>query len=285
MLGIIYSLIPLTGWGISDYMASKMSKQAHPAAINLFYFFVAGIPTLIFSSFFGLPEFSVWVMVQFIIVSAILSVGYIAMLKAFSSGDTGVVAPIANAYAIVTLALAVLFLDANITWQQAMAVLVVVAGISLLSYHKSSVNRRDSKKTVFYAVVALVFFGVGFASFDVIATQQWYQNVFLFGLAEFIVTLPIFLVWLKKDRVSELKKLTNKPMFYVGCFVGGLGTIGLFLALESIDDITIPAAIAAASPLVTVLLARLFDKERLVPWQYVGAVVSVSGIVLLSLNS
>jgi uncharacterized membrane protein len=99
-----------------------------------------------------------------------------------------------------------------------------------------------------------------------------------------IIATIIVIVWLKGDSLRQIKQVFKSKNSYYGGLLGAAGSLGLFLAIANVDNIAIPAAIAAASPLVTVALARRFDKEHLNFHQYVGAVVVVLGIILLSIT-
>ena len=72
-------------------------------------------------------------------------------------------------------------------------------------------------------------------------------------------------------------------MSYACGALGSIGAAGLFLALDTIEAVAIPAAIAAAAPLVTALMAYVFDKEHLTFLQRVSTVIIVAGIVTLSI--
>lgn len=285
MSGILFSLIPLFFWGIGDYMSSRLSKGLHPAAINLVLSVIGGVPIIIISLFFGTPEFGLKIMMLYIGVSLLLSGGFISMVRAFSVGATGVVSPIANAYAVVTILVAVLFLKVETSLLQVMSVLIVVFGISLLSYEKSTDRMMELNSSIVYAVIALVLFGFGFAGFDIAATQQWYQNIVLYEISTVIVGILIVSIWLKKDSYRQIKKVLKiKDSVYGGLSIV-VGTLGLFIAISKVENVAIPATIAAASPLVTVALARHFDKEHLRIHQYVGGLIIVLGISALSISA
>lgn len=285
MFGIILSFLPLIGWGISDYVSSVLSKKYHPAAINLTFFIVTGIPVLTICALMGLPEISLRIILGFTVVELILTAGFMTMVKAFSTGATGVVAPIANAYAVITLIIAVLFLNVSVSLLQVMVVLMIVFGIGLLSYTKASVSTKRRHEGEILAVVAMILFGVGFAGFDIISTQEWYQNTFLFQVIGTVMAIIIYIVQVKKDRIKNLKNICSNKIAISGALMASVGTIGLFAAIENTVNIAIPATIAAASPLVTAVLARRFEHEKLHTYQYVGMFVVVGGIVALSVIS
>lgn len=284
MLGILFSLIPLVGWGTADYIASKFSKKLDPATINLFFSVGSLIISLLVCSLLGFPEFTASALLKYLVISLALTGGFLSMVKAFSIGATGVVAPIANAYAVLTAIISVAILGEEIKLSGAIAIIVIIAGLTLLTYKKDpNHNKKDFELSVKFSVLALVLFGVGFAMFDVASTQEWYQNNMLFQLVTVFVAISIYSLWLKKDRVVKLKQAAKIPLLHLGAVFGGLGAAGLFLAIDNVDNIAIPAVVAAAAPLMTAFLAYKFDKEHLTIIQRFATIVIVSGIVLLSI--
>lgn len=285
MIGILFSLFPLIGWGASDYVSSVLSKKYHPALINLAFFVITSLPVLILCTILGLPEFSVSIIIGFAVVELLLTFGFMTMVKAFSTGATGVVAPIANAYAVITLILAVVFLGASITVNQVIIVLIIVFGIGLLSYTKDSVSVKKRHRGEILAIISMVLFGFGFAGFDIIATQEWYQNLLLFQIVGSVMAIIIYIIQVKKERVAHLISICTNKIALTGALLASTGTVGLFIAINNTANIAIPATIAAASPLVTSLLAASFEKEKLHLHQYVGMLFVIGGIVALSAAS
>jgi drug/metabolite transporter (DMT)-like permease len=206
------------------------------------------------------------------------------MVKAFSVGATGVVAPIANSYAVLTALISVIFLDSVLTLTGALAIVVIIGGIALLTYKKDpNHNKRDFERSVRYSLLALLLFGVGFALFDVASTQEWYQNNLLFQLVGIFVASTLFVIATKAKSIDVIKGTVKTPLLYVGSIIGGMGAVGLFLAIAQADNVAIPAAVGAAAPLMTAFLAYKFDGEHLTGLQRFASVIIVLGIIMLSI--
>jgi drug/metabolite transporter (DMT)-like permease len=130
-----------------------------------------------------------------------------------------------------------------------------------------------------------VCFGLGFTFFGEAATGKWYENSLAFQSINVLVGAAIWVVLQKHDKVTSIKKIARMKISYIGGSLGSIGAAGLFIALESIDEIAVPAAVAAAAPLVTAILAYIFDKEHLTVLQRFSTFIIVSGIVILAINS
>ncbi len=283
-IGYLFSLFPLFGYGVSDYSASRLSKNVHPTVVAFLYSLLSIVPISVIGLLYGLPIFSLESITIFLLAAIITNFGFILLVKAFSKGKTGVVAPIVNSYTIVTLLVLVLFQDESILPVQILATIVVVAGIGLLSYqNKGSKRSKSSIESIVLAVASMILFGIGFVIFDIAATQQWYQNVILFELTNIIITFLIMLVWLRFRWFSVVKEAIYDKFIYLGVLFGSAGNIGLFIAIANVDNVGIPAAIGAASPVVTAGLAKKYDKESLTLMQSIGMFIVIVGVVMLSL--
>jgi transporter family protein len=86
------------------------------------------------------------------------------------------------------------------------------------------------------------------------------------------------------ESKSESKRDRGKGAFwaFLTGILGGLGNLAFFLALGKGGEASIVAPVTALFPMVTVLLAVLFLKERLARAQWAGLALAFAAIYLLS---
>ena len=284
MQGVLFSLVPLIAWGVGDFFASKLSKQVNNFALSLFLSIIGWVVVTPLAIYYGLPDITMSQIVYFFLGSVFVNGGFLMMLRGFNNGPTGLVAPIANAYAIVTAIISALLFGDSLSISKILGIIIVVLGISAVSYSKPAKGEFKNRSVALAsAVIALVSFGLGFTFFGEAATGEWYENSFIFQTINIFVGIAILLIFQKNNRFSELRKAGTFKMSYACGALGSIGAAGLFLALDTIEAVAIPAAIAAAAPLVTALMAYVFDKEHLTFLQRVSTVIIVAGIVTLSI--
>ena len=154
----------------------------------------------------------------------------------------------------------------------------------MLSLDRSSLNYRNLRgSAVFYAVITMLCWGIGFASLDaVVDTFTWYQLVFLLSL---FTTALSFLYYFWAHRAlpkwQSLKYKNAKYAWHAGLLLT-MGTIAFFAASEYAGSVVIPAVIASAAPLVTSFVAYARDGEKLSLYKRIGAVVVILGLMLLN---
>lgn len=284
MLGVFFSLFPLIGWGVGDYAASKLSRKLDSYTISLFFSLTGFVFSTPIALLFGAPVFYAYSIINFTIASLFINAGFLMLVRGFKYGPAGIVAPIANAYAIITTATAIVFLNENIELITLLGISVVVAGIAVVSYSKPKPGEfKDMKKTLQSAIISLLMFGTGFYFFDKASVQDWNQNHILFEIVTVIVSGLIWVYFQKKNKLKQLKAATKIPLLYIGGFAGSAGLMGMFAALKITGSIAVPAAIGAAAPLMTAFLAYKFDKEHLTLLQRFATVIIVAGIIILSI--
>ena len=286
MIGIAYSLLPLVAWGSGDYIASKLSKRIDSYTLSFFFSVIGWLAVAPLAIAMG-AEFPTFDQItKFFIGSIGVNAGFIFMVKGFQNGPAGIVAPIANAYAIITAVSSWLIFGQSLSILSVLGIGVVVSGIALVSYAKPLKGEfKNEHIALVSSLLALVCFGLGFTFFGEAATGKWYENSLAFQSINVLVGAAIWVVLQKHDKVTSIKKIARMKISYIGGSLGSIGAAGLFIALESIDEIAVPAAVAAAAPLVTAILAYVFDKEHLTVLQRFSTFIIVSGIVILAINS
>ncbi len=284
MTGILLSLIPLITWGAGDYIAAKGARNTNTYSLNMFLVIIGTLFIVPIALCFGTPALYGKEIVLFLIASLFFNGGFLTMLNGFKYGPTGIVAPIANSYALITTIISIVLLGDTVVPATVVGIMVIVAGIGLVSYSKPKAGEfKDLKRTLVSSILALFIFGIGFSFLGEASTQNWYQNVVLAQLAGVVNAFFIWLILQRKNRLRDFRTIAKQPLYYIGGIIGGVGLLGMSAAFQYSDSIAIPTAIGAAAPLVTALLAYKIDHEHLTLTQRFATLLIVGGIVTLAL--
>lgn len=273
-------------WGISDYLGGRFSQKFSPEVAYFLINISGGVLSLAASAINGVDLSRSWSEVGIIVIVAMLFVvAYLSMMRAIVIGPVGVAVPVANSYLAFTILLGLIF-GASITGLVVLGGLLVVAGGSILSIEKTEDKVQLFKSKAFKISMISVFaWGTAFYLIDYVDNLSWTD----INLVLALVTMPASLVILffKKENIPKaFSYLTSLKTWYYwlpGILAAG-GVLTLTLANEKGNDVVIPAAVAAASPVVTVLLARIIDKDNLEKWKYVGVLLAVAGVILLNIG-
>jgi transporter family protein len=144
--------------------------------------------------------------------------------------------------------------------------------------------RRRMPAWLLWSIFTIVLWG-GYGLVSKIASDgvNAYVNQLLYtaGLAP----LMVFVAWnVWKRSAKEDAVVRRKGVFwaFLTGILGGLGNIAFFQALVKGGKASVVAPVTALFPMVTVLLAMLFLKERLGRVQWVGLALAFVAIYLLS---
>jgi bacterial/archaeal transporter family protein len=135
-----------------------------------------------------------------------------------------------------------------------------------------------------WSIVTIVLWGTwGLVSKIASAGVDAYVNQLLYtaGLAHLMVFVAITV---HKNRGDEGSKSRNAGIFwaFLTGILGGIGNIAFFQAMVKGGKASVVSPVTALFPMVTVLLALIFLRERLGRTQWLGLALAFVAIYLLS---
>lgn len=291
------SLIAILFWSGSD-LFSKIGSE--PEDKNSHWKMVAavGIVMGLHAGFelwrgvpFGIRDLLTYLPVSLLYILAMV-LGYVGLRYVVLSVST----PICNSSGAVAALLCFFFLNQKMSRLQLFAIALISLGILSLSAAEKareekerirtsgSGNEKDSSR--FIAIMFPIFYCMadGLGTFaDALVLNRYlaeksaniaYEFTFLILAAGSL----FYLVVIKKEKLKFSKE---KPKLLAGV----CETAGQFAYIFAIGENAIVAApLISSYCMFSVLWARLFLRERLVPKQYVSILVAVAGIVLLGME-
>jgi uncharacterized membrane protein len=201
--------------------------------------------------------------------------------KSLKQGKVSIVMPIASCWAVVTVLLSLIFLEETLTIYNALGVIFAIIGALLVSFKMKdiSLDTRKYGKGVKYAIIAALAYGADFVIIDLAANKiGWFLPIFFIG----IVTAFFLFIYAKAAK-KDISFPQNALRFIV--LVGILDTVAYLSYSSSVTQEygAVVAPIAAASPAVSIFLARIFFKEKLEINQEIGMVSVLVSLILLAL--
>lgn len=215
-------------------------------------------------------------------------VGYLPIYffyRGIEVGKLGVVAPIANAYVLVTVLIGVLVLHEPFTLGATLAVLCTVVGLVVMT-----INPRDWRSSELftlrsgapYALVTMVGWGIFFPLAQS-PGQQLGGVTNSFVVESTFALIALVHIQLRRQTMARPRGPAWWRVLGSGIF-SAIASISVLTGLE-LGRVTVVAPFAAASPLVAISGAALFFGERLRSSQYLGAAITIVGIVWLALSN
>lgn len=273
-MAILLALLSSAMWGSADFLGGVLSRR-HPAivvvawaeAIGLAMCSIAVVATQAWEG----PISSVW---WGALAGSAGTLGLWCYYTALASGTMGVVSPIASLGVSVPVFVGFLTGEAPAAVQ---VVGIVVAVVGIVFTSGPELSGEASNRPVLLAVASGILFGVFFLAMDAGAEANIVLSLWAMRAG---VTAFFSVVALARRTTGGV---TSADAGLITVVAGGDLCANLFFAIAStMGYLSITSVLSSLYPVATVLLARVFLRERLRPIQLVGVVITMAGVALIS---
>lgn len=292
LIAILAGLGGMLGWGFADFFAKKTIDQIGSIA-TLVWAHIFGTFILILVAWFQLivqgahlstpQSLGGWGAVAFF--GALQAIVYFLAYKGFGKGQLAVLNPVFASYAGLAALISILIFGEILSTNLLIALVVIFAGILLLNIDtKALLNKRlnlthvPGLKEVGLAAILAAFWQLFWDK--LVRGQDWVLYTLL--MYTFMTITAFVLGKFTKTNLTLPKQSLWKFLMFIG-----LGEVVAYLALtlgfSATRFTSIVIVLAGAFSLPTIILARLFLKEKVTAIQTIGSLVIITGVVVLSL--
>jgi len=274
--GILLALISAGTWGTGDFFGGLTTRKYHPYAVLVVSAF-AGITCLIICHYFfpepfpSFPEF-LWALLAGI--CGVVGLG--ALYQALALGHAALAAPTS---AVIGASLPVLF---NIVREglpgmtKLAGFFLAFAGIWLVSRVPQE-DSRISSRSLSLSILAGLGFG-GFFIFITLAGPGLALTPLIISRSTFFVITGILLL----IQRAPIRAASKDPLIWLtGAFDAGGNA--LYMLAKEFTRVDVAVVLSSLYPGITVILSRIFLKEHISRSQWVGVLISVSAVILITL--
>ena len=282
---LILSLLSAVSAGIAWLFVTKATRDMEVFELQ-FVFQLIGIPPLLLLPFVlrgvvtlhGTSAFNFPLLIG---IGVLQTFAFSLYFYALKIGKLAIVVPINQAYILVPISLAVVFLQEVIYPLKIFGILAILVGVIFLGFNlKSSDSTISPYKGVFPALVSSI--GIGLFAFLLSISSRingWYYTSL--GVRIIIPSTILVILFVKKRNI--IKIFTHVPWKWV-IPAALFDTLAFSLVNFSLAryEVSYVAAIIATTPVVSTSLAILFLKERLQFYQWIGFLLVIAGLVSLN---
>jgi len=262
-------------WGFADFFGPLVSRTIGSLRV-LFWAQVGGLLAIALAVAIRGQGPAGWAVLFAILASLGGMLGLFAYYRGMQQGAMSVVAPIAGISAIVPVIFGIASGESPSVPQIA-GIACALAGVGLASIEHHEGSPRVAAG-VGLALLAAVGFGFYFPWMHAAGKVDFWWASLVFR-----ATALLLLAAVVAARHTPLKL---RPRDLVIVFAVGIGdTLGnvFFAASSSHGLVSLTSVLASLYPVVTVLLAASVLHERVAPMQRAGIVLTLTGVVLISL--
>jgi len=282
-MAIIFALITFLGWGVGEFLSAIASRKL--GSIKAFFWiFLLSLPLAsLYLPFVQLPTDMQMLYLAFFI-QFIHMIGNLTYFKGLEEGNASLVNPIAGTFGVIIVLLSFIFFKEHIIAIQGIGILLSLLGVLIVIFPWTSLTSITLKsinhdKGIPFAVITSVLWGISFTFIKIPAIHiGWFWAYF-----PLILLSPLSYFYAKSKKVKiRISGLSILPFLIIPAILITLGNFTYNLGVME-GYVSIVAPIASSSPVIFVILARLFLNDKLTKQQGIGIICTLVGIVILGL--
>lgn len=284
---MIYALMGLLGFGLADFFVVYLTKFTD-ALKGMFWntvfmtlwllilTIVIGNPSALFH--LGIADYIIG-----FTAGIITTIGGLAFYKGARLGNISILSPIGSSYSVLVILFSVLFRAESLNSIQFASIFSVIIGTILISTNLKKImnlNLALTDKAVPYGIAAMLCWGSSFILIgDLSLKIGWLETINLTTVSGLVVLF--FMMWIRKKKFG----IEKKPAYLLAALLGILSTMGYLGYSLGVGSVyaSIVAPVVAAAPSVTIILALIFLKEKLLLEQKIGVLILISGMMGLAI--
>ena len=299
LTGALFGLLTAVIWGFGDFLSRKPSAQIGSLLTSSYVQPIGLALLLAFSLISGVGSFSSVLAHQSYLLlnlsAGVLGfVGLVLLYRGYFTGVMSVVAPIAGSYPAISVTLSVVLLGTVLSPVKSIGIAGVIIGIILTGVkvsdfrkavprsaevEQSMESRSRLIRGVDYSVATLVCAGIALFTLGVVSPVIGpILSVLLFKCAETASALALIFFVVKK--IVRPNKSTLGLLTIIGISDAG-GFVTYNYGIQASGDIPIVVTLSGLIGVITVIMARIFYKERLDKVQTIGVFVIFASVAAI----
>lgn len=290
-IAIFAGILGLMGWGLADFFAKMtIDKVGDMATLTWAHFFGLGLLTILVGTKFLLGEEVILPtsgseIITLLFFGALQAFVYFFVYRAFGKGQLAILNPIFSSYSGIVVIISI-FVFGEVIGLPLLAVIgLIFVGVIAISLEQESLKIKKLKIAKIPGLPDIVTA----AALAAIWTILWSQ--FVLG-KDWLVYAAIMYFWMSVviviiGKIQKINlRVSDSTIWKYFCFIGlaeVVAYVGVSYGYSLSSNTSVVAVISGAFSVPTLILARIFLKDKLNKIQTVGAALIIAGIVLIVL--
>lgn len=300
---LLFATITVLLWGTSETIFKKVSTIEKHSVLKLISFngIILGICAILFM-LITRTEINLNILITYLPVALIYIASMFCTYKAMTLVKVSILSPLQNSSCAITTILCIFLLKQEVGIPQIIAIALIIICMILLSINKDETLRLESgdkeadaknAKRAYLLYLKGIAFALGYWFLDGIgsfmddytleanlsAEQVIIAYSFIYGIIGVICAIIVKI----KDRDYKYTKVKENKLKLLGTLVETAGQYTYIYAF-AFGDAALASPYIAAYSVVTVILSRIFLKEKLSKKQYVLIGLILAGMITLSIE-
>ena len=286
---LIMALLTLFLWGIADLFYKKgngeKEKYSH-LKTGMLVGFVMGIHAIIYMIIKEIPIDFIAIL-KYLPVSLCYIISMVIGYKGLKYINLSVSSPIQNSSGIITSILLCIIFKVRLSLYEIIGLVIMSLGVWILSYienkeNKEIVIKKIGLTAIIFPIMYLIIDGAG-TFLDAVYLDHLElisEDMALIAYELTFLVYGIIMFIYLKFKHEKINLFKEKDKIFASIFET-FGQFTYVFAISSHSVITAP--IVACYSAFSVLLSRVFLKEKLNKWQYLSLILIFMGIIILAI--
>lgn len=292
LIAMIAGIGGMFGWGFADFAAKKTVDKigavsslvwAHVFGTSILLVFVL-LNTFIFNNPFTAPFNAVdWIGLVFF--GTLQTVVYLFVYKGFEKGKVSILSPILASYTGLVALLSVIVFGEVLKVNLIPALFFIFSGVLLINLDPAgwgskriSIIATPGIKEIAIATVLATIWTLGWDNFT--SGKDWVSYTFL--MYAFMALSAYGIAKFQKIELKDVKKGAWPFLWLIG-LGEAIAYLAISLGYANTSFTSVIALLSGAFSLPVIILAVIFLKEKITKLQIIGALIVITGIILISL--
>jgi len=278
---ILAGLGGMFGWGLYDFFGGLFSRRIGNFK-TFFWSQLAGLvfATLLIFAFAINLNIPTNIAILIPVASILYATAYLLFFKGFELGNVSIISATMNLWAVFTMVFAFIFLGQRLSTFQFLGVLMIIAGVALVSLKWSDIKGRNIKllSGIKETILAALLFGIFWNLSDIISKQIGWLSTTLFVKIGIVLFMLLFSLLVNRElSVAKTSQKIKMMILFAGVFeAAAVAFVNWGLTIGNAILVT---PIASALSIVTIMMAVIFLKEKITKLQGIGVIIVMTGIV------
>ena len=281
---IIFGLLSAFSYGYADFVGALAAKRIRAMAVTAYSFSFGLLLAIVLSLIFG-ASFSQSTIIASIFAGICSAIAITFLYAALALGPISIVSPLTAVVSAIIPVVVDVSLGTSLSSFVLVAVVLILIAVVLVAFVPSPNLKLPTLRATLYSVGA----GLGFA------------GIFLFldftdsgsGLAPLVIMRVVGVAMLFALLAIVYKKSSGQPflervadwklagLILLASSGDVLGNVAFLIATRA-GDLAVAAVLTSLYPVGTILLARVFLKEKIAKSQLLGIVLALVGTTLIA---
>ena len=281
---IIFGLLSAFSYGYADFVGALAAKRIRAVAVTAYSFSFGLLLAAILAFVFG-ASFSSSTITASILAGVCSAAAITFLYAALALGPISIVSPLTAVVSAIIPVVVDVALGANLSSFVLLAVVLILVAVVLVAFVPSPDLKLPTLRATMYSIGAGLGFAGIFLFLDFTDADSGLAPLLIMRTVGVVLLFALLLAVYRKssgvpfiDKVSDLKLAGLILLASAGDIMGNVA----FLIATRAGDLAVAAVLTSLYPVGTILLARIFLKERVAKSQLLGIVLALVGVALIA---